>query len=214
MKMLNKITQIILPAEKTKTALLFLVAILVTACVAPTYVTPEISNSEIHRASNEISRSEQRTVRNITLANATSKARQIYRTVEGGGKSYCVAEGDKSINECSTGWSLSLADDEDFNAYAHGRNSITLNKGVLQVANDTELAFTIAHEIGHHALNHLNENRTNTVTGAIVGGIIGVAIVEALGGCQYNCDPAADLIISSAEAGSEFGTALYYREQE
>ena len=207
-------TRLMLTSKTMQAVLLIVTTLLVGACVTPTYVTPEISISEISRASNEINRHQQRTPQQISLVNANRKVHQVYRTVSERGKSFCIAEGDKSRSDCLKGWSFSVEDDEDFNAYAHGENWITLNKGVLQVADDTELAFTIAHEIGHHALNHLNENRTNTITGAIVGGIIGVAIVEALGGCEYNCDPAADLIVSSAEIGSEVGTALYSREQE
>ncbi len=61
-------------------------------------------------------------------------------------------------------YNFSIVDDKEFNAFAIPGGSIYVNSGLIQAANDDELAAVLGHEVGHVAARH-SVKRLQTVLG-------------------------------------------------
>ena len=59
---------------------------------------------------------------------------------------------------------FSIVDDKEFNAFALPGGNVYVNSGLIQAANDDELAAVVGHEVGHIAARH-SVKRLQTVLG-------------------------------------------------
>ena len=95
---------------------------------------------------------------------------QIFDTV----KAICREE---KIPKDSCTWSLSIAKEPGFEAYAHRKNEIVIHSGLInKIAFKDELAFVIAHEVSHHLFDHVARTRNGVFIGAILGAVTGIGV--------------------------------------
>jgi predicted Zn-dependent protease len=116
---------------------------------------------------------------------------------------FCQAEQGRA---CQFQFALSPA--AEANAYASGRDLITVTAGMLRlVDSEDELAAVIAHEIAHHIAGHIAETGWRAQLGAIAGATLGRLASEALG---------IDIGLSQlgAQAGQYAARISYSKAQE
>ena len=65
---------------------------------------------------------------------------------------------------------LEVIDDPNFNAITPGGGHIIIFKGLLDQANDDELAYVIGHELAHGAAGHLGESGAHLIVKTVIDG--------------------------------------------
>ena len=111
---------------------------------------------------------------------------------------------ENNIPKTRCSWKVNYLDDDMFNAFASGRNTITYTKGLMNgVASEEEVAFVIAHEIAHHLGNHIANAQRNILLGSLAGRILGTVV-----------DGSDDLISQTTDLGARFGSLVFSRDQE
>ena len=111
---------------------------------------------------------------------------------------------DNNIPKARCSWKVNYLDDDMFNAFASGRNTITYTKGLMNgVASEEEVAFVIAHEVAHHLGNHIANAQRNILIGSLAGRILGSVV-----------DGSDDLISQTTDLGARFGSLVFSRDQE
>lgn len=104
-------------------------------------------------------------------------------------------------------WNYKLEDNKTFNAYASGKNDITILTGLINgIEESEELAFVVAHELGHHIANHISESSRNILLGQLAGAVIGAAV--------YGSEGSSDDINQIADLGGSIGRLRFSRAQE
>jgi Zn-dependent protease with chaperone function len=162
-----------------------------------------------------VSMTEARTRRSSVLARILPTARQ-----------QCLTLGERSSTKCNN-WIVSVADLDEVNAGAGGKQNIIINRGIFELAKtDDELAFVMAHEMGHHMLNHVMETNVSgfigNVFGAIAGGVIAYGTASILGvqcdpmyqDCSYIEEFVSEVVGIGSEAGKYIATMTFSRAQE
>lgn len=75
-----------------------------------------------------------------------------------------------------------LAEAPQANAFASGRDRITVTTALMRlVADDDELAAILAHEMAHHILGHIGETGMRMQIGALLGSVLGGVVAELTG---------------------------------
>jgi len=114
-------------------------------------------------------------------------------------------------------WQFRLSSDRSLNANASPDGVITVNRGIVEYAqNEEEVAVVIAHEIGHQAANHVATGQRNQQVGALAGAILLGALGAVAG--YYARDTSGTMAGQAARAGGQLGAAVgrisYSKEQE
>ena len=122
--------------------------------------------------------------------------------------------GEMNIGVCD--WTFRAVRDSSLNAGSSPNGLITVNRGVVEYAeNEEQICMVIAHEMGHEAANHLATGRRNQAIGAVVGAVLLGAAGVALSGGRYG---GADVIRSTMNSGANIGGAIggisFSKEQE
>ena len=209
-----------------KNALLMVFFFLVTACVSTPPPSP-LSSASVSEAVRLINSSSLRSPDTTPINDVDQRTIRVKQRLMFPIRRICNRNGGLSEKKCGKGFEFSINIDDDFNAYAHGSNNITLNSGLIRrTVTDEELAFVLAHEAGHHIANHLTEDKINSYLGELVGGVLmGAMTVGVMSALGVECDPtyedcswlediAEESVNDGMELGNEFAVARYSREQE
>ena len=209
-----------------KNALLMVFFFLVTACVSTPPPSP-LSSESVSEAAREISGSSYRAPDTTDINDVDQRTIKVRDRLIVPIQRVCLSYGEVSERKCEKGFAFTIVEDDDFNASAHGSNSITINSGLIRrTVSEEELAFVLAHEAGHHIANHLKEDAMNSTVGGIVGGLlmgaVTVGVMAALDvECNSNyedCSWEEDVIEAGVKDGVDMGKgysiARYSREQE
>jgi hypothetical protein len=199
---------------------------LITACVS-TPTPSSLSSASVSKAVRLINSSSLRSPDTTSITDVDQRAIRVKQRLMFPIRRICNRDGGLSEKKCGKGFEFSINIDDDFNAYAHGSNNITINSGLIRrTVTDEELAFVLAHEAAHHIANHLAENKINSAIGGMVGsvlmGALTVGVMSALGvecdpdyeDCSWLEDIAEDSVEDGKKLGNEFAVARYSREQE
>jgi predicted Zn-dependent protease len=117
-----------------------------------------------------------------------------------------AAEAD--VGEPPPSWEVAIFEDETANAFALPGGKIGVNTGMLEiVANDSQLATVLGHEIAHVLAEHTNERLS---TGSLAEG--GLAALQALLGTDT---PGRETLLAALGVGAQVGVLLPFdRAQE
>ena len=76
-------------------------------------------------------------------------------------------------------WRIVVSRDRSMNASAGANGIITVNRGIVEYAeNEEQIAMVIGHEMAHQAANHIAAAQRNQAVGALIGGIL-LGVVSA-----------------------------------
>jgi predicted Zn-dependent protease len=114
-------------------------------------------------------------------------------------------------------WQFHLSGDRSLNANAGPGGVITVNRGIVEYAqNEEEVAVVIAHEMGHQMANHVATGVRNQQVGALAG-TIPLGALGAVAG-YYARDTTGTIAGQAAKAGGQLGGAVgrisFSKEQE
>ena len=180
---------------------LSLVLFFLFGCVAPGTTFEELDQSQIDEAI--------AIIKNTELAKPVERSRKesvilvedIIEKITPAANQWCE---ENNVPEARCSWKVNYLDDDMFNAFASGRNTITYTKGLMNgVASEEEVAFVIAHEIAHHLGNHIANAQRNILLGSLAGRILGTVV-----------DGSDDLISQTTDLGARFGSLVFSRDQE
>ena len=180
---------------------LSLVLFFLFGCVAPSTTFEELDQSQIDEAI--------AIIKNTELAKPVERSRKesvilvedIIEKITPAANQWCE---ENNVPKARCSWKVNYLDDDMFNAFASGRNTITYTKGLMNgVASEEEVAFVIAHEIAHHLGNHIANAQRNILLGSLAGRILGTVV-----------DGSDDLISQTTDLGARFGSLVFSRDQE
>src|SRR5258708_31525170 len=88
-------------------------------------------------------------------------------------------------------WTFGAVRDSSLNAGSRPNGLITVNRGVVEYAeNEEQICMVIAHEMGHEAANHLAAGQRNQAIGGTVrAGLLGAPGVALSGGPYGSAHP-------------------------
>ena len=171
------------------------------SCVAPGTKFEDLDQAQIDEAV--------AIIKNTELAKPVERSRKesvilvedIIEKITPAANQWCK---ENNIPQARCSWKVNYLDDDMFNAFASGRNTITYTKGLMNgVASEEEVAFVIAHEIAHHLGNHIANAQRNILLGSLAGRILGTVV-----------DGSDDLISQTTDLGARFGSLVFSRDQE
>jgi predicted Zn-dependent protease len=134
-------------------------------------------------------------------------------------RAVCVGMGPGAV--CS--WDIRLSRDRALNAGAGERGRITINRGVVEYAeNDEQFALVLAHEIGHQAVNHVARSLVAEEVGRAVGAVVmgGLALTAAVlgaggdGGARGSGRAVRGITRDGGAIGGRLGRLAYSKAQE
>lgn len=207
-----------------KTASVFCLILLAASCATPSYLVRQPSEAAIANASEEISSTNRRPRRNVSMLDARGRVGMVYSRLMPSAQQLCRYLSERSAASCSN-WQVAVDDSLEFFAYATGSNEIVLSKGVIEQSRyDDEVAFVLAHELSHHMLDHIREDQTNALVGSFLGALLSAAVasvaLEAIDcnpyyeNCDYAYDLAGGIIDTGVNAGSYITSQQYSVRQE
>jgi predicted Zn-dependent protease len=112
------------------------------------------------------------------------------------------------------GIDIEYSADSGVNAYASGKNSVVVQRGLLELLEtDDEVAAVVAHEFGHHLVRHIEEKRRNAAIGAVLAGLAAAGGAVATGADPYA--PATRNAVGTwMGVGGRIGALSYSKAQE
>ena len=170
-------------------------------CAAPGTTFEELDQIQIDEAIAIIKKTELDKPVERTRKEAVILVEDIIEKITPAANQWCK---ENNIPKARCSWKVNYLDDDMFNAFASGRNTITYTKGLMNgVASEEEVAFVIAHEIAHHLGNHIANAQRNILLGSLAGRILGTVV-----------DGSDDLISQTTDLGARFGSLVFSRDQE
>lgn len=114
------------------------------------------------------------------------------------------------------GWTFRLSLDRSLNAGALPNGYIVVNRGIVEyAANEEEVCFAIAHEMGHQAADHIETGQRNQFVGAMIGAILlGAAAAAASYGSYGSARATQQAVDLGANIGGTIGRISFSKEQE
>ena len=180
---------------------LSLMLIFLVGCVAPGTTFEELDQTQIDEAIAIIKNTELDEPVERTRKESVVLVEDIIEKISPVTNKWCD---ENNIPDVRCSWKVNYLDDDMFNAFASGRNTITYTKGLMNgVASEEEVAFVIAHEIAHHLGNHVANAQRNILLGSLAGRVLGTVI-----------DGSDDLISQTTDLGARFGSLVFSRDQE
>ncbi len=99
-------------------------------------------------------------------------------------------------------YNISVVEGGGVNAWTNGK-SVWVSSGMLEFANDNELAMVIAHEIAHCTGGHISKKRANALTGWLIGTIVQTSIEVATNTINRTSDLGRSGMMVGAAAHSQ-----------
>lgn len=87
---------------------------------------------------------------------------------------------------------VALVNDHQLNAFADGE-AVFVTRGLMNFADDRELAFVVSHELAHNAMGHVDAKKANVIGGLVLDAAI---MVATYGAWQGGFGAAGSLIYS------------------
>ena len=178
--------------------------LLLSACAGQVHNVPKPSEAQVTAAERDVLAEPDLVVaRTMTAEEASQTLASAVKRIHAPAQQVC--------HEMRTGncyWRYRFSADRSLNAAATTSGHVILNRGLAeQTANEDEMAFVIAHELGHHSANHPVTGNSNAKVGGLVGGLVGVALDVATGGY-------GGFTQLGQSVGAKAGWLSYSKEQE
>ena len=174
-----------------------------SSCTSVTYKQAELSYEKIAIAQSQIANTKLPDLKQKNIKVTKKIFNQVINSLKIPARDFCEIYSEQNI--CN--WNFKLEKNDSFNAYASGRNDITILTGLINgIEESEELAFVVAHELGHHIANHIAETTRNIVVGQLAGAVLGAAV--------YGSDGSSEDINQIADLGGSIGRLRFSRDQE
>jgi predicted Zn-dependent protease len=187
-------------------------ASLVCGCSGAVHQLPPLSRDNLGVAQTEVQGAGRPPVpRTVTDEEVIEALQSALRRIRAPAAQVC---GEMNVGVCQ--WTFRAVRDGSLNAGSRPTGLITVNRGVVEYAeNEEQICMVIAHEMGHEAANHLAASQRNQTIGAVAGAVLLGAAGVALSGGRYG---SADTIRSAMNSGANIGGAIggiaFSKEQE
>jgi predicted Zn-dependent protease len=187
-------------------------ASLVCGCSGAVHQLPPINGNNLGVAQTEVQRVGGPPVRrSVTDEEALEALRSALGRIRAPASQVC---GEMNVGVCD--WTFAAVRDSSLNAGSLPNGLITVNRGVVEYAeNEEQICLVIAHEMGHEMANHTVTGERNRAIGAMAGAVLVGAAGVALSGGRYGT---AHAIRSAMNAGANIGGAIggisFSKEQE
>ena len=174
-----------------------------TSCAIVTYDQAELPFEDIALAQSQIANTEFAELKEKEPEVINKIFNQVIDALNIPAHDFCEIYSEQDLCE----WNYKLEENKIFNAYASGKNDITILTGLINgIEESEELAFVVAHELGHHIANHISESSRNILLGQLAGAVIGAAV--------YGSEGSSDDINQIADLGGSIGRLRFSRAQE
>ena len=174
-----------------------------TSCASVTYNQTELPFEDIAAAQSQIANTEFAELKEKEPEVINKLFNQVVNSLNTAAHDFCEIYSEQDLCE----WNYKLEENKIFNAYASGKNDITILTGLINgIEESEELAFVVAHELGHHIANHISESSRNILLGQLAGAVIGAAV--------YGSEGSSDDINQIADLGGSIGRLRFSRAQE
>ncbi|MFM9841654.1 MAG: M48 family metalloprotease [Dongiaceae bacterium] len=181
-----------------------------TGCSGADFVLPELSDADVNRASLTIGSASSYLPRYLrTEAESRQLLRRIADRLQASAPALCQHA---KVKSCRI--NITYSSDGEVNAYASGKDSVVVQRGLLELLqSEEEVAAVVAHEYGHHLGRHIEEKQRNAAIGAILVGLAAAGGAMAAG--ADGNDPAMTNAVGTwAGVGAQIGALSYSKSQE
>lgn len=179
------------------------------ACESTGYQPAALSDEELVKAKLQIDSFDVPSPRNLSSAEAKADFERLVLELYPSALFVCSSVGLRSSFDC--GWDFEIVENDEFNAFASGRNEITFFDGLIKaVTFEEELSFVIAHEISHHIAGHYQKTVSNVNKGAMLGAVLGAAIASS----TDNEEEQLEILQDAVEVGANLGNLSFSIAQE
>ena len=174
-----------------------------TSCATVTYDQAELPFENIAAAQSQIASTKFAELKDKDSEAINKIFSEVVNALNTSAHDFCEIYSEQGLCE----WNYKLEENKIFNAYASGKNDITILTGLINgIEESEELAFVVAHELGHHIANHISESSRNILLGQLAGAVIGAAV--------YGSEGSSDDINQIADLGGSIGRLRFSRAQE
>ena len=174
-----------------------------TSCATVTYDQAELPFEDIAAAQSQIASTKFAELKEKDPEAINKIFNQVVNSLNTAAHDFCEIYSEQ--DQCE--WNYKLEENKTFNAYASGKNDITILTGLINgIGESEELAFVVAHELGHHIANHISESTRNILLGQLAGAVLGAAV--------YGSEGNSEDINQIADIGGSIGRLRFSRAQE
>jgi Zn-dependent protease with chaperone function len=174
-----------------------------TSCATVTYDQAELPFENIAAAQSQIASTKFAELKDKDSEAINKIFSEVVNALNTSAHDFCEIYSEQDLCE----WNYRLEENKIFNAYASGKNDITILTGLINgIEESEELAFVVAHELGHHIANHISESSRNILLGQLAGAVIGAAV--------YGSEGTSEDINQIANLGGSIGRLRFSRAQE
>jgi len=174
-----------------------------TSCATVTYDQAELPFENIAAAQSQIASTKFAELKDKDSEAINKIFSEVVNALNTSAHDFCELYSEQDLCE----WNYRLEENKIFNAYASGKNDITILTGLINgIEESEELAFVVAHELGHHIANHISESSRNILLGQLAGAVIGAAV--------YGSEGTSEDINQIANLGGSIGRLRFSRAQE
>jgi Zn-dependent protease with chaperone function len=174
-----------------------------TSCATVTYDQAELPFENIAAAQSQIASTKFAELKDKDSEAINKIFSEVVNALNTSAHDFCEIYSEQDLCE----WNYKLEENKIFNAYASGKNDITILTGLINgIEESEELAFVVAHELGHHIANHISESSRNILLGQLAGAVIGAAV--------YGSEGTSEDINQIANLGGSIGRLRFSRAQE
>jgi predicted Zn-dependent protease len=179
-------------------------------CSGADFVLPELTDADVSKASLTINAAAGDLPKyQRSDAEYREMLSRIARRLEASAPMLCQHA---KVEACSM--DLSYSSDSDVNAYATGKDTVVVQRGLLELLqSEEEVAAVVAHEFGHHLGQHIEEKRRNAAIGAILAGIL-VAGGAVAAGADFDDPAMTNAVGTSMGLGAQIGALSYSKSEE
>ena len=157
-------------------------------CSGAVHQLPQIGASDLSLAQSEVQAADAVVVQDASHAEIVAVLRSATKRLHRPARQVCH---EMNVGVCE--WDFHLSRAPSMNAAALPDGGIVVNRGVVNyAANEEEVCFVIAHEMGHQAADHVATARRNRAVGALIGAALA----------------------NAPDLGAELATIAYSKEQE
>lgn len=179
-------------------------------CSGADFVLPELTDADISKASLTVNSAAADLPKYLrTDAEYRAMLARIAGRLQASAPALCLHA---KVKDCTI--DVAYSSKSEVNAYASGRNSVVVQRGLLELLqSEEEMAAVVAHEYGHHLGQHIEEKQRNAALGAILAGIL-AAGGAAAAGADFNDPATTDALGSSMAVGAQIGALSYSKSEE
>jgi predicted Zn-dependent protease len=179
-------------------------------CSGADFVLPELSDADVSRASLTVGSESSNPPRHLrTEAESRQLLRRIADRLQASAPALCQHA---KVKTCRI--NIAYSSDGEVNAYASGKDSVVVQRGLLELLqSEEEVAAVVAHEYGHHLGQHIEEKQRNAAIGAILMGLAAAGGAMAAG-ADGNDPGMTNAVGTWAGVGAQIGALSYSKSQE